>query len=239
MDPFTLFLLSTALTAGGTVAQNSAMNDASRARSAALDAERTRQQGMERQQQNLAQQGQDKMADFTQDQDQRKIDLTQFYEAPVAGDANVTAGMVAPEGTSSITTRELGRQSGQASARAGQNAAALASMRSFGDLLGDNMRGIGRASSEIDQLTGFRRGSTDANAFELDAAMQKGGSKRLLGDVLKGAGAVVGGFGNMVGAGNPVITQGLDKWLPGGDRLAAGLRGAGLQNVNSVRTGYL
>ena len=239
MDPFTLFLLSTALTAGGTVAQNSANNDAARARSAAMDAERTRQQGMERQQQNLAQQGQDKMGQFTDDQAERTVDLTQFYEAPVAGDANVTAGMVAPEGASSITTRELGRQSGQASARAGQNAASLASMRSFGDLLGDNMRGIGRASGEIDQLTGFRRGSTDANAFELDAAMQKGGGKRMLGDILKGGGAIVGGFGNMAGAGTPMVTNGLDRFLPGGDRLAAGLRGAGLQNVNSVRTGYL
>lgn len=232
-------LLALALTAGGTVAHASADNQSARARSAALDAERTRQRGMEQRQQNLAQGSQDEMARFTEDQDQRKMDLTQFYEAPLAGDANVTAGMIAPEGTSSITTRELQTQSGNASQRASENAANLASMRSFGDLLGDRMRGMGRASGEIDQLTGFRRGSSDANAFELDAASMQGGNKRLLGDLLKGSGAVLGGYSSMAGAGNPVVTNSIDRWLPGGDRLAAGLRGAGVQNVNSVRGGFL
>lgn len=67
-----LTLLSLALTAGGAVANNAAANQAAKARSAALDAERTRQQGYEKRQQALAKQGQDEMAEFTPDQEDRK-----------------------------------------------------------------------------------------------------------------------------------------------------------------------
>lgn len=239
MDPITIALLSAALTAGSTIANNSAANEAAKARSAALDAERMRQQSMERRQTDLSQQGQEQMGEFTNDQDDRMTQLAEYFQAPTAGDANETAALASPEGTSSITVREMQKQSGEATGRANENAQNLASMRSFGDLLGDRMRGIGRASGEIDQLTNFRRGSTDANAFELDAAMQQGAGKRMLGDVLGGLGAVTGSYASMTGAGNPVVTNMMDKWMPGGDRLAASLRGAGARNVSSVRGGLL
>lgn len=230
-----LTLLSLALTAGGAVANNAAANQAAKARSAALDAERTRQQGYEKRQQALAKQGQDEMAEFTPDQEERRLELADYYAEPVTSDANVTAGMVAPEGTSSITVREMANQSANASQRANENAQNLASMRSFGDLLGDRMRGISQNSGQIDQLTGFRRGSQDANALEVDAAMQQGAGKRMLGDILGGLGAVTGGYASMTGASNPVVTNTLDKWAPGGDRLAAALRGSGLNGVVSQR----
>lgn len=230
-----LTLLSLALTAGGALANGAADNRAAKARSAALDAERIRQQGFEKRQTALAQQGQDQMAEFTPDQEERRLELADYYAAPVDTDANVTAGMVAPEGTSSITVREMANQSAQAGQRADQNAQSLAAMRSFGDLLGDRMRGIGRNSAMIDQLTGFRRGSMDANTFEVDAAMQKGAGMRTLGDILGGLGSVTGGYASMAGAGNPVVTNMLDKWAPGGDRLAAALRGGGLNGVVSQR----
>lgn len=236
-DPLTL--TSLALTAGGAVANNMAANEAAKARSSVLQAERERQQSMERRQTGLSDQSLGEMENFTEDQQGRVSDLTDYFLAPTAGDANEDAGMVAPEGTSSITTREMQRQGDAARGRSNQNAANIATMRSFGDLMGDRMRSIGRNSSAIDQLTGFRRGSSDAMAFEMDAASQRGAGKRLLGDVLGGLGSVVGGYGAMTGAGNPVVTNMMDRYLPGGDRLAAGLRGAGLNGVQSVRGGLL
>lgn len=230
-DPLSLTALG--LSVGGSVMNGMAENQAAKARSAVLDAERTRQRGLESRQSALSDQSQQQMADFTGDQAQRTADLTSYFQEPVAGDANAESGTVAPEGTSSITVREMGKQSQAATDKTNQSAAALAGVRAFGDLLGDKMRGVQRNSSSIDQLTGFRRGSTDALAYELDAAAQKGAGKRFLGDILGGAGSVLGGYGAMAGASNPVVTG----MLGGGtDNLAAALRSAGAPARNA-RTG--
>lgn len=208
-NPF--MIAGLALTAGGSIATGVAENNAAKARASALEAERTRQRGFESRQAALADQSQQSMQDFTGDQAQRTADLTAYYQEPVASDANAESGMIAPEGTSSITTRELARQSGAATDRANDNAANLAGLRSFGSLMGDRMRGMQRNSSQIDQLTGFRRGSTDALTPELDAAAQSGAGLRLLGDVLRGAGSITSGYGSLAGAGNPVVTNALGR----------------------------
>ena len=235
-DPISLIAL--ARTAGSSVANGAAQRQAAAARQSALNAERTRQQGLEQQQQALASESQQQLGDFTQDQEQRFADLAQYFQQPIASDANAAAGMIAPEGTSSIAVREMNKQSGETKARTDQQGADLARFRSFGDLMGDKMRGVQRNSGAIDQLTGFRGGSTDALAFELDAASQQGAGKRMLGDILGGAGAVLGGYGAMAGASNPVVTRGLDRMGLGGDPLAAALRGAG-QPATNVRRGLL
>lgn len=235
-DPLTL--TAAALQAGSSIANGMAEREAANARSAALSAERTRQSGMEAQQRALADGSQQSMQDFGGQQQERAADLTQFFQQPVASDANAEAGMIAPEGSSSITVREMNKQSADATDRTNQRGTDLARMRSFGDLMGDRMRGVQRNSGAIDQLTGFRGGSTDALAFELDAAAQKGAGKRALGDLLGGAGAVLGGYAGMAGAGNPVVTRGMDRLGLGGDPLAAALRGAGQPAMN-VRRGLL
>lgn len=227
-DPLSLTALG--LSVGGSVVNGMAANDAAKARSSVLDAERTRQRGLEQRQSALSDQSQTDMAAFTGDQTQRTADLTSYFQQPIAGDANAQSGMVAPEGTSSITVRELGKQSQGATDKANQNGANLAAVRSFGDVLGDKMRGVQRNSGQIDQMTGFRRGSTDALAYELDAAAQQGAGKRMLGDVLTGAGSALGGYAGMAGAGG----QGLSTFL-GTDNLTQALKRAGAP----VRTGLL
>lgn len=235
-DPLTLTAF--ALQAGSSVANGMAEREAANARAAALSAERTRQGGMEAQQRALADQSQQSMQDFGGQQEERAADLTQFFQQPIASDANAEAGMVAPEGSSSITVREMDKQSADATGRTNKRGADLARLRSFGDLMGDKMRGVGRNSGEIDQLTGFRGGSTDAMAFELDAASQKGAGKRAFGDLLGGAGAIMGGYAGMAGAANPTVTGMMDRFGLGGDPLAAALRGAGVPASN-VRRGLL
>lgn len=227
-DPITL--TAVALQAGSSIANGMAERDAAKARSSALAAERTRQGGLEARQRALSDQSQQEMEGFTGDQQERTAGLEQYFQEPVASDANAEAGMVAPGGTSSITVREMNKQSGAATDRTNQSAADLARMRSFGDLMGDRMRGIQRNSGAIDQLTGFRGGSTDALAFELDAASQKGAGKRMIGDLLGGAGSIMGGIGGMRGAPN----QSLSTFM-GTDNLSQALRGAGAP----VRRGLL
>lgn len=234
-DPMTLTGL--ALSAGSSVMNNMAANDAAKARSSALNAERLRQRGMEQKQTALADESQGQLQNFGEDQGQRVSDLAGYFKEPIASDANAEAGMIAPEGTSSITVREMANQSGKATDKANASAENLASLRSFGDLLGDKMRGVQRNSGAIDQMTGMRRGSTDALSFELDAAAQKGAGKRMFADLLGGAGSLVGGYSAMAGAGNPVVTNAMGR-LGGGDRLADALRRAGAPATN-VRSGLL
>lgn len=200
-----------ALTVGSTLAQSAAASQAASARSSALQAERTRQKALEQKQSALSSENQQDFATFQGDQDQRTADLTSYYQEPVAADANAEAGTVAPQGTSSITTRELAKQSEKATDKTNQQAASLAALRSFGDLMGDKMRGVQRNSSEIDQLTGFRKGSSDALASELDAASQKGAGMSLLGDVLGGLGSIATNYGALKSASG----QGLTKAIGG------------------------
>ena len=101
------------------------------------------------------------------------------------------------------------------------------------NLLGQQMTGIQRNSSNIDQLIGFRRGSSDALTFELDAAAQQGAGKRLLGDILGGAGSLVGGYAAQAGAGSPITTNAIGRI--GGDPLTRSLRRAGLPAKNPNR----
>lgn len=221
-EPITLIGLG--LSAAGSIANGMAANDAAKARASALQAERYRQQGLQDQQTALAQQSQEGFQNMPEQIDARTQELTDYFMAPIGDDPNATAGMVAPEGTSSITVREMDRQSGAAKGRTDAQAASLAKMRSFGDLLGDKMRGVSRNSSAIDQLTGFRRGSTDAMAPELEAAAMAGAGKNTLGDILGGMGSIATGYGNMVGASDPANHR-VTGWVNGANNKIKGWLG--------------
>jgi len=73
--------------------------------------------------------------------------------------------------------------------------AALARLRSFGDVLGSIGRLNARDAGVLQQISGFKMGSNNALPYELDAAQQQGSGLRLLGDVLGGAGQIAVGAG--------------------------------------------
>ncbi|AAL44650.1 hypothetical protein EN41_19925 [Agrobacterium tumefaciens] len=62
---------------------------------------------------------------------------------------------------------------------------ALGRLRAFGDVLGENSRLQARDASQIGQIGGFKRGSSNVMAYELDAANQKGNGLKLFGDALR------------------------------------------------------
>lgn len=204
-----------ALSGAGTIAQSMAQNDAAKARASTLQAERIRQQGHSQQQQAAATASADSMKDFTGDQTRSAEELASYFRDPVAGDANATAGLIAPEGTSDITVREMANQSAKAKTSTNAQADSLGKLRAFDNVMGDKNRLFKNNASVIDQTNSFRRGSQDALAYELEAAAQKGAGKKMLGDLLSGAGSIATSYGAFTGAPNQSLT-GLFGGMGGG-----------------------
>jgi hypothetical protein len=135
---------------------------------------------------------QDRYADAGAQTDEKAKTLADFFTAAPAdaGEANTAAASVMPTATNDIVTQEIAKKSGEAKAFTDQQGQALASMRAFGDVLGDTGRLQARDAGKIGQIGGFKRGSADVLPLELDAAAQKGAGLRLLGDILGGVGGI-------------------------------------------------
>jgi hypothetical protein len=186
-----LTIAGAALSIGSTVANAAGARKAAKARDSALAAERIRQGGLDREAQALNATSQDRYTDAGAKTEEKAKSLGDFFtaEAPDEG-ANAGAASVMPTATNDIVTQEIAKKSGQAKQFTDQQGNALATMRAFGDVLGDTGRLQARDASEIGQIGGFKRGSSEVLPLELDAAAQKGAGLRLLGDILGGVGGV-------------------------------------------------
>lgn len=203
-DPVTLTGL--ALTAGSTVVNTIAANKAASAREDVLAAERIRQGQLDREADALNVQSQDRYKNAEGQQQAKARDLSEFFTGPnTAGEANDAAASVMPSDTSDITVREMQKQTDAAQDFTGQQAASLAALRSFGDMLGDNARLQARDASLIGQVGGFKRGSSGVTPLELDAASQKGAGLRFFGDLLGGAGSLATNYGLTRGGATPIF----------------------------------
>lgn len=180
-----------ALSVGSTVANAAGARKAAKARDSALAAERIRQGGLDREAQALNTTSQDRYTDAEAKTDEKAKALGDFFTAEAPGQgANVGAASVMPTATNDIVTQEIAKKSGQAKQFTDQQGNALASMRAFGDVLGDTGRLQARDASEIGQIGGFKRGSADVLPLELEEASKKGAGLRLLGDILGGVGGI-------------------------------------------------
>ena len=206
-DPMTLTGL--ALSAGSTVMNTIAANKAANAREDVLAAERIRQGQLDQEAAALNTQSQDRYQNADGQQEAKARDLSEFFTGPnTAGAANDAAAAVMPSDTSDVTVREMEKQTGAARQFTNQQANRLATLRSFGDMLGDNARFQARDASMIGQIGGFKRGSADMTPLELDAASQKGAGLRLFGDLLGGAGSIATGYGLTRGGAKPLFGAG-------------------------------
>ena len=203
-DPATLTGL--ALTAGSTVVNTIAANKAAAAREDVLAAERVRQTQLDREAETLNTQSQDRYQNAEGKQEAKARDLSDFFTGPnTAGEANDAAASVMPSDTADITVREMQKQTSAADAFTGQQAASLANLRSFGDMLGDNARLQARDAGLIGQVGGFKRGSSGVTPLELDEASQKGQGLKFLGDLLGGAGSLATNYGLTRGGATPIF----------------------------------
>lgn len=186
-----LWLLGTALTVGSTLANTVAARQQQAARDDAMAAERIRQRGLDQEAQAANARAQDRFQGADGQTEERGAALGEMFVAPAdAGVANASAGTALPSATNDIVTREIANRSAGARAFTDQQGRALGNLRAFGDLLGDLNRGVARDASEIGQIGGFKRGSSNVLPLELEQAMQAGGNARLLGDILGGIGGI-------------------------------------------------
>lgn len=186
-DPVTL--AGIALSAGAVVANQVATGEQTRARDSVLAAERIRQGGLDQQAAALNTQSQDRYANFVPQQEARAVSLGDVLAQRVNDPSSAAAGIL-PSSSSDVVNTETGKQEGAAQGRVDQQTGAMASLRSFGDLLGETSRMQARDASQIGQIGGFKTGSANVVPLELDNASHAGDGWNLLADLLGGAGSV-------------------------------------------------
>lgn len=135
-------------------------------------------------------QAQDRYTGFEAQREEKAAALGDYFAPPAENSEANNAAAALPSGANSIVTREMAKKTGEAQAFTDQQGAALASLRSFGDMLGDTSRLQGRDASLVGQVGGFKRGSSNVLPLELEAAAQKGQGLRVLGDILGGIGGI-------------------------------------------------
>lgn len=188
------------LTLGSLAANSAASGQVADARNDALNAERIRQRGLQQETDALNAQSQDRYKGFEGQQEKRGGELADFYKGETAAAVD-GAPKAMPASSSNVTVQEQGKQQVKSGKFNDQQAGALGDLRSFGDLMGGIGRLQARDASQIGQINGFRRGSSNLLPLDLDAASSAGGGMGTLGDIL-GAGGQLGLSAGLSGAGS-------------------------------------
>jgi hypothetical protein len=227
-----LAIAGVALSAGSAVANAAAASKAASARNDALAAERIRQQGYDRETDALNLQSQDRYKDFEGQQDEKAATLGDYFAGQQTTEPTPAAAL--PTSQSTVTVQEEGKQRGIARDFTDKAGQALGDLRAFGDLLGGIGRLQARDASQIGQIGGFKRGSSNVLPIELDAASQQGGGLRTLGDILGGVGSAATSFGlgggslsGLFGGGGSTVTNAVAK----ADKLPIGNPRASTSNL--------
>lgn len=195
-DPMTI--IGAGLTAASAATNASAASAAQRARSDALAAERIRQQGFDRETAALNEASQNRYTDFGDQQQRRAGQLGDYFnqQTPQIEQATADTGAVAMAPTSSnITQQAVTQRRGEANAFNTQQGQALGNLRAFGDYLGGVSRLQARDAAQIGSIGGMKRGSQNVLGLELEQASRAGQGRRMLGDLLGGAGSLMVGAG--------------------------------------------
>ena len=214
-DPLTI--ACAVLTAGSVAANSIAQSQVAAARNDALNAERIRQQGLDREADAINLRSQDRYQDFGGQQDRRATSLSDYFRqhttAPTTG-PQAAPSIPSSSTASNIVTREIANQQQQAADYGNQQAAALGNLRAFGDMLGEISRGQARDASLVGQIGSFKRGSSGVLGMELEQANNAGNGMRLLGDLAGGfgklgvsAGLSGGTLGSLFGGGAPNVVS--------------------------------
>lgn len=210
-DPLTL--TSAALLAGGTAANYYGQTQAASARDDVLAAERIRQRGYDKEADALNRKSQGLYENFGDKQAQTGSDLQAMFRDASAPATTPPAGQTAapqdvmPSSTSNIVNREQAKQQGLADAFTGQQADALGSLRSFGELMGGNSREQAKNASLLSQILGFKTGSSRVAGLETEQASHAGDGWSFAGDVARG----LGSLGMTVGLSGGPLASSLDS----------------------------
>lgn len=185
-DPLTIggIILTGASVAANSYAQSQIMD----ARNSAMEAERIRQQGLDREADALNLQSRDRYKGFEEKQDDRGQKLGEMFQENQT--PTTPSPQLMPASSSNIVVAENAKQASAAKDYSNQQAKALGNLRAFGDLLGEDSRLQARDATQIGQIGDFKRGSSNVLQLELQAANGAGGGAGLLGDILGGIGGL-------------------------------------------------
>jgi hypothetical protein len=192
-DPLTIGGL--ALSAGSMVMQQQAQSQVNKARRGAMEAERIRQQGFQRETDALNAASQDRYKDFQGEQADKANTLGQYFTdqnqgLPDGQDPQGAPVETMPGSSNNIVTQEQTKQKAKAKAFGDQQGEALGELRSFGDLLGGIGRLQARDAAQIGTVGNFMRGSSSVLPYELEEANSKGSGMADFGTILGGLGSV-------------------------------------------------
>lgn len=214
-DPVTLG--SIGLMLAGTASSAYGQSKVNEARSDAMSAERMRQKKFDDEAAALNETSRQRYDNFGGQQGDRAAELRGMYDdvqrsvvRPEGGPAEAAP----TEGEGSVVAREQAKQKGKTDAFNTQQATAQGALTSFGDLLGQKSREQARDASQIGQIGNFKKGSSQALAYELEDANSAGNTWKFLGDLGRGLGSVgvtaglrapmAGGPLNLANAARPV-----------------------------------
>lgn len=179
--------------AGSTLANTIGNRKADQALAGAQAAERTRQRAFDDESFALNTAAQNRYTDMPAQIDTKSGELAQMF-ADSTQEQPAEPIITTPETTSNIVTSRENAAMAKAKGETDARAASLGNFRAFGDILGEASRLQGRDAGQLGLIGSMRRGSQSVLPLELEAAQNKGGGWRLLGDIL-GAGSAMAGPG--------------------------------------------
>lgn len=194
-DPVTLG--SIGLMLAGTGANVIGQNQVQNARNDALSAERIRQAALDKEAAATQEASRQRFDNYGEQQDQRSSELAKLYRDT---QAQVVAPQAAAEaaptaGADSVVARERAKQQNKTDTFNNQQADAQGAVSGFGDLLGQKSRELARDAGKIGQIGSFKKGSSQALAYELQDANSAGNMWSFLGDLGRGLGSVGVAYG--------------------------------------------
>lgn len=200
-----------ALSAASAAANSAAQSRIQKARDQSTALERMRQQKLDQEADVLNEGSRNRYQDFGGQQDKKASQLAEFFNEQNLPTQDTPE--VAPPSGSGIVVQEQQKQRGKAREFSNQQGEALGNLRAFGDLLGGIGRLQARDASKVGQIGKFKQDSSNALAYELEAANHKGDGMKMFGDILGGLGSVVGMagggmFGSAGGAAAPSMAVG-------------------------------
>lgn len=189
-DPVTIG--SIALTGAGIAANSIAAGEAAAARDEALAAERHRQAQFDQQLAEKNAQSLNRYDNIEGQQAQKSNEIGDYLLNQVKPQTpqEQPAQQNDVQSQSNVTVQNEARKKAEAQSYSDQQAQALGKYRSFGDVLSDLSRGVGRDTAGIGQLAGFKSGSNNALNLELADASHAGDGMGTLGSVLTGLGGI-------------------------------------------------
>lgn len=197
-DPLTISGI--VLSAAGAGANYLGQQQVQSARDDALAAERIRQQALDQEAAALNTQSQDRYQNFEGQQQEKTKSLSDLFTAQPA-EASPAPSLL-PQSSSNITVQNESARKGEAKARTDQVGEARANLRAFGDTLGDANRLQARDASKVGQIGGFKKGSSNVLAYELEDANNAGGALSTIGAIASGLGRIGVGAGLSGAGGN-------------------------------------